>query len=210
MMKRSRTGRILHTARPVAPARPIHITTRVRPDVPGLRRPPVRALLRELLAAAHTRGVQTLAIAVMPNHLHWVVLADSAAALQDATRYVFSQFARRLNTLWNRTGPVLQDRYWSTCCKTARQSWQALGYVLRNARTAGCHQPAPADAPNARIPGMDAYTGIDEALCARDRFLQGVFGPTERARRAALVRLCAGPAPFVPLRERLQPSLPGL
>jgi len=25
-----------------------------------------------------------------------------------------------------------------------------------------------------------------------------------------LARLCAGPAPFVPLRERLQPSLSGL
>jgi len=210
MMKRSRNGRILHTSRPVTPARPIHITTRVSPDVPELRRRPVQLLLRELLVAAAARGVRTLAIAVMPNHLHWVVLAESAAALRDATRYVFGQFARRMNRHWNRTGPVFEDRYWSTCCKTARQSWQALGYVLRNARTAGCHRPAPAGAPNARIPGMDAYTGIDEALCGADRFLRSVLGPTEPARRAALARMCTGPAPFVPLRERLQPSLPGL
>jgi len=188
----------------------MHITTHVRPDVPGLRQAPVQALLRQLLAAAAARGVRTLAIAVMPNHLHWVVLADSAAALRDATRYVFSRFARRANRLWNRTGPVFDDRYWSTCCLTARQSWQALGYVLRNARTAGCHRPAPAGAPDARIPGMDAFTGLDEALCGADRFLRSVLGPTERARRAVLVRMCAGPTPFVPLRERLQPSLPGL
>jgi len=188
----------------------MHLTVRVLPDVPGLRQAPVRELLRALIGAAVARGVRTLAIALMPNHLHWVVMADSAGALRDATRYVFGQLARQLNRLRHRRGPVFDDRYWSTCCQTARQSWQALGYVLRNARAAGCHRPAPAGAPDARIPGMDAFTGIDEALCAADRFLRSVLGPTEQARRGALARLCAGPAPFVPLRERLQPNLPGL
>lgn len=210
MMKRSHTGRILHTRRAVSTARPMHLTVRVRTDVPGLRRPVVRALLRELLPAAQGRGVRTLALAVMPNHLHWVVLTESAAALRDATRYLLGQFARRLNRLFGRRGPVFVERFWSTCCKTARQCWQALGYVLRNARAAGCHVPAAGPGQNARVRGMDGFTGVDEAVLGADRFLRAVLGPTERARRAALVRLCAGPAPFVPLAERLQARLPGL
>lgn len=208
MMKRTRTGRILHTRRAVSPGRPMHLTVRVRPGVPGLRRTAVLDVLRVLLRAARERGLRTVALAVLPTHVHWVVMTPSAAVLRDATRYVLGRLAKHLNRLFGRRGPVFEDRYWSTCCRTARAAWNVLGYVLRNPWAAGCHTPAPGRRPG--VPGIDAYTGVDEELLATNRFLRAVVGPTDSARRAVLARMCAGPAPFVPLVRRLQPRLPGL
>lgn len=201
-LKRSRrTGRLLHARRPVSTRRPMHITLRVRDDVPRLRRPEVLRCFRELVAAARERGVRSVASVLMGSHLHWVVVPESADALREATKFVFSRLAKFINRLFGRRGRVFVERYYSQCCHSVRQSWQALGYVLRNPVVAGYRVPAG---------GLDRYTEVCEDVLAADPFLRSVVGPTPRLRRALLVRMTRGPVPFVPLAERLQPCLPGL
>jgi len=179
----------------------MHITTRVVAGLPELRRPEVRRRFKQLLGDARLRGVRTVAFALMDDHIHWLVVADSKQALHDATRYVLSQLARRLNRLWRRRGPLLADRYWSVCCRNVRQAFHALGYVMRNSTTAGCFLPGP--------DGFDRYVGVDEALLAGDRFLRSVVGPTPRVVRAMLRALADRPVRWRPMVERLQMRLPG-
>ena len=167
--------------------------------MPNLRQPAVWVLLRGLLAEARRRGVRTALIVVMPNHLHWMVVAESRAALRDATRYVFGQLGRELNALAGRSrGKVFDDRFWSSCCRTVRQAFAAFGYALRN------------PIPRLGGRGADPYCAFDDDALGSDPFLRSVLGLTPEQRAALLARMTAGPVPFVPLRERLQPSLPGL
>ena len=179
----------------------MHLTKRVVQGLPGLRRPDVLRLFRELVEDARGRGLETVVFAMMNEHLHWVVIPRSAEALRDATRYVFGRFARRLNRLFGRRGKVFTERYWSSCCRSVRHAWQVLGYVLRNARTAGCFVPRGR---------FDRFAAADEVTIGADNFLRAVLGPTPALRRTELLRLAAGAAPFVPLAARLQLRLPGL
>lgn len=199
MLRRSRHGRILHGRRPFTPRRPLHQTIRVRAGGPSLRQPAVRELLRGLLAQARKRGVQTALVTLMSNHIHWIAVPRSRAAFADATRYVFGQLARALNRLAGRSsGKVFDDRYGSTCCRSASQAHAAFGYVLRNPR---------------RRPGRgapDPYTAWQDDVLGADPFLRSVLGLTTEHRAALLARMAAGPVAFVPLLRRLQPCLPGL
>lgn len=198
MLKRSRSGRILHAKRPVTTRRPMHLTAHVHGDVPSLRRAEVLGAFRELVREARRRGVRTVAFALMPTHLHWMVVPDSAGALRDATRYVFGQLAKRVNALAGRRGKVFLERFWSTCCASVRQAFHALGYVLKNA---------------ARLSGArpdDRYTAADEDEMGRDAFLRSVVGVTERTRAELVARMRRGSVAFSPVLERVQGRLPGI
>lgn len=200
--KRSkRSGRLLHTRRHVVPARPIHITTHACDDVPDLRRPEIRAHLGELLAHARRCGVRTVALTVMGSHLHWMAIADSAAALRDATRVVFGKLARFVNRLFGRRGKVFVERYASTCAETTRHACHMLNYVLANPATAGYRLPADA---------RDPFTEVFEEVLTGDRFLRSVVGPPGPVRGELLARMARGRVPWVPIGERCQPRLPGL
>jgi len=196
-----RTGRLHHTRRQVVRSRPVHITTRVHDDVPSLRRKEVFDYFCELVAEARSRGVRTAAFALLGNHVHWLVVPDSAAALQDATRYAFGHLATFLNRRHGRRGKVFVDRYASSCCPSVRHAFQVLNYVLKNAAEAGYAVPDG---------GQDPFTAVFEDVLAGDRFLRSVVGPTPALRQALLARMARVAVPFVPLAERCQPRLPGL
>lgn len=177
----------------------MHLTMKVGPDVPSLRRPEVVERFRALQEIARERGVRTIAHQVMDDHIHWAVLPASAAALRDATRVVLGLLARFLNRLFGRRGPIFVDRYWSVCCKTAKHFWIMLCYVLKNAVTAGFR---------VRRGRLDPYGAVDEETLGATAFLRAVLGPTPELRRSVVLEMAQGPLPFVPLRERLQPRLP--
>lgn len=201
-MKRSkRTGRLLHGRRPVTTARPMHLTIRVHRDVGNLRDQAVLNELRVLLAEARRRGVKTVSAVLMPDHIHWLVVPESAEALRDATRYVFGKLAKLVNALLGRRGKVFVERYYSNCCRSVRQAFHALNYILKNAVAGGVRRPGL---------GPDPFGQVDEDVLASDRFLRSVVGPTASHWRALLARMWSGPVPFVPLAERCQARLPGL
>ena len=132
---------------------------------------------------------------------HRVILAESREARQDGTRYVFGQLARRLNRMWGRRGKLLTERYWSVCCKTAKQAFHAMAYVLRNAAAAGHWVTARC---------LDRYTAVDEELLGANRFLRSVLGQTSAVRRALLLDMSCRRVRFKPLLQRVQLPLPGL
>ena len=201
MLRRSRSGRILHGSRPFSAGRPMHLTTHVVDGAPSLRQPEVRRHFEELIEGARRRGVQTVSFSLLDTHIHWVILAESREARQDGTRYVFGQLARRLNRMWGRRGKLLTERYWSVCCKTAKQAFHAVAYVLRNAAAAGHWVTARC---------LDRYTAVDEELLGANRFLRSVLGQTSAVRRALLLDMSCRRVRFKPLLQRVQLPLPGL
>lgn len=87
------------------------LTQHVRPGLPSLRRREVRDHVRALIGEMGPHGVRVATYALMSNHLHLVVVAESRETLATATRHLFGQLARRLNTLWHRRGRVFDDRF---------------------------------------------------------------------------------------------------
>ena len=179
----------------------MHLTTRVVPGAPSLRQPEVLQQLRELLAGAEQRGVKTVAYALMDGHIHLLVVCESAEELRDGTRYLFSQLARRLNRMWGRRGRLFVERYWSVCCRSVKQAFHALGYVLRNAANAGHF---------VRARTLDWYTGANEAMLGANRFFRSVTGDTPGVRRRLLLDMARRVVRWTPLSERTQLRLPGL
>ena len=192
----------------------MHLTVHTRGDVPSLRTDVAMGVFRDLLAGARQRGVRTVALTIMPTHVHWVVVPESAAALRDATRYVFGQFARRLDVLLGRRGRVFVERFWSVCAKAARHAWNLLGYVLRNPAAAGLRRRRGGGSGDgwggATAGRLDRFTEVDFETLDADPFLRGLLGPDGAERCRLILRMAREAVPYAPLRERLQPVLPGL
>ena len=137
-MKRTPSGRLAYRTRDVSSRRPMHVTSRVLPDVPSMRCPEALAIVRQLVRQTRERGVRVVAYAVLGTHIHLLVRARSRAAMGDAMRYFFSLLARRLNALFARRGPVWEERFASRVARNAKQLWHTLNYVLRNPFAANC------------------------------------------------------------------------
>ena len=175
----------------------MHLSCRVVPGVPTLRRPAVLDVVRRLVRALPQRGVRVVSYTVMGNHVHLVVTAASREAMGDAMRYFFGLAARRINAVLGRSGRLWSERYACRCLRNARQAWHALNYALRNAAAAGV--PVPRG-------GWDRYTGVDPGAIEQTRFLRSVFG-FGRPLRALLLDMGCIKRPFRPLAQRLQLAL---
>jgi hypothetical protein len=71
---------------------------------------------------------------VQGNHLHLLVEATSAWDLACGLKSVVARFARAVNRVFRRTGPVLADRCHVHVLRTPREVRNAIAYVLLNAR----------------------------------------------------------------------------
>ncbi len=103
-------------------------------DVPSLRRSEPVALVREAIAASHTEGFRILEYAVLANHVHLLVEADSQDALAGAMRTLNVRLAKRLNRCFGRRGALLAERYHARRLQAPREVRNVLRYVLLNAR----------------------------------------------------------------------------
>jgi REP element-mobilizing transposase RayT len=125
-----------HAARPAIAARhPAHVTLRVRAGLPSLRSPRlVRAFERSLAEACERGDFRVVQYSLQSNHVHLVVEAAHRTALARGMIAVGSRLARAVNRVFRRRGKVLADRYHVRALKTPREVWNALRYVLLNAR----------------------------------------------------------------------------
>jgi REP element-mobilizing transposase RayT len=127
--------RVRHT---VKPGHPVHVTLRVRTEVPPLRR---RALIRELrrsFSRACERGAFRLVhYSVQRNHAHLLVEASGKQALASGMKSIAARFSRAVNRVFGRSGPVLDGRFHSVVLASRAQVRAALRYVLLNARKHG-------------------------------------------------------------------------
>jgi REP element-mobilizing transposase RayT len=133
--KHDRAG-LPHAPRAAIPARhPAHVTLRVRPSVPSLRSARlVRAFERSLGQTCERGDFRVVHYSLQSNHVHLIVEAADRGALARGMIAVGSRLARAVHRVFHRSGPVLGDRYHVRALATPREVWNALRYVLLNAR----------------------------------------------------------------------------
>ena len=136
--KRSLPGprRVAHRRRPKLDSRfPVHITTRIRDDVPRLRnRLRYKAIRAAMCAVSDRNDFAICHFSVQKNHLHLICEADDNVALAAGIKRFKQRVANALNGPRRRTGPVFFDRYHMRILKTPRHTRNTLCYVLQNAR----------------------------------------------------------------------------
>jgi REP element-mobilizing transposase RayT len=131
--------RVPHVVRPVLASRfPVHVTTRLRAELPGLRRgETLRVLHQAFFAGCERFGFRLVHFSVQSNHLHLVAEAQDREALWRGMQGLLIRSAKALNKLWARRGKVFWDRYHARILRTPREVRSALCYVLCNARKHG-------------------------------------------------------------------------
>ena len=127
---------VLHRERGSVPGHcPVHVTLRVRPDVPSLRGGPFVREFRRSLAEAKERGDFRVAHYALQHHrLHLIVEAQGTQALTRGMMSIGARLARAVNRTCGRRGPVLDGRYHHRLLRTPQEVRQALAYVLLAAR----------------------------------------------------------------------------
>lgn len=124
-------------ARLVFPGLPHHVTQR------GNRRHRVFFCDRDYLIYLHWLreyagqcGVEILAYALMPNHVHLVLVPEGRGSLPEALRCLHMRYAQRVNREKDWVGHLWQGRYFSSVVDE-RYFWAAIHYVERNPVRAG-------------------------------------------------------------------------
>ena len=154
--KRDRAGRkpnepgrprLRHGKRPTTKARfPVHITKRMRSDVPRLRNFELMSVLRRafvhgcfmrVLVDGTEFAFRICQFSVQGNHIHLICEASSNVALARGIQGWSVRVARGLNGFWKREGSVFDDRYHVEILESPSQTRNALCYVLQNARRHG-------------------------------------------------------------------------
>jgi REP element-mobilizing transposase RayT len=128
--------RVSHRARPRLASRfPVHVTTRIRDDLPRLRhRKRCKVIRAVMLAVLDQPGFRICEFSVQKSHLHLVCEAASTEALARGMKRFKHMVARGLNRLLRRKGSVFLDRYHLEILRTPQQVRNALCYVIQNAR----------------------------------------------------------------------------
>ncbi|TMA30942.1 MAG: hypothetical protein E6J87_16915, partial [Deltaproteobacteria bacterium] len=141
--RRSRGGRptgpnprVRHRSRDSFAERfPCHVTLRVREGVPSLRSIQlVGEVERSFAYGCERADFRLVHYSLQGNHAHLIVEALDRHALGRGMKAIGSWLARAVNRIFERSGPVLADRYHVRVLKTAREVRNALAYVLLNAR----------------------------------------------------------------------------
>jgi REP element-mobilizing transposase RayT len=128
---------VLHRQRPdFSHDHPIHVTFRIRRGLPSLRRPRFhRAFRQALLQVANRHDTfRVVHYSVQKDHVHCLIEAEDKQALSNGMKSLGARFARTVNRVFERIGPVLDGRYHARVLKTPREVRKALAYVLLNAR----------------------------------------------------------------------------
>jgi REP element-mobilizing transposase RayT len=128
--------RVWHREREAVPVDcPVHVTLRVRPDLPSLRSGKlVREWRRSLAEASERGGFRVAHYSLQGDHAHLIVEAHGKQALACGMKSIGARLARALNRTSGRSGPVLDGRYHHRSLRTPREVRRALAYVLLNAR----------------------------------------------------------------------------
>jgi REP element-mobilizing transposase RayT len=127
---------VLHRARaPVPVDAPVHVTLRVKANLPSLRdRRFVREWRRSLAEASERGDFRVSHYSLQGDHAHLIVEAHGKEALARGMKSIAARLARALNRISGRSGPVLDSRYHHRSLRTPREVRRALAYVLLNAR----------------------------------------------------------------------------
>lgn len=94
----------------------------------------VREVERTFARACERREFRLVHYSLQGNHAHLIIEAVGRDVLGRGMKALGSRLARAVNRVFERTGPVLADRYHVRVLRTPREVRNALAYVLLNAR----------------------------------------------------------------------------
>jgi REP element-mobilizing transposase RayT len=125
-----------HHPRPALASRhPVHVTLKVLPTAPHLRRGVCFRSIRSALARGKDRfGFRLVHFTVQGNHLHLLCEAKDRRALSRGMQGLSIRVARNLNKKVGRTGKLFAARYHERILRTPTEVRRALVYVLGNSR----------------------------------------------------------------------------
>jgi hypothetical protein len=113
----------------------VHVTVRVRGDVPSLRSNRLVREVQRSRAQACERGEFRVAhYSLQRDHAYLIVEARGKEALARGMKSVGARLARAVNRVFGRSGPVLDGRFHHRVLRTPREVRNALAYVLLNAQ----------------------------------------------------------------------------
>jgi hypothetical protein len=142
---------------------PVLVTLRVAGHVWNLRSSRCyRMIKRAFLGARGRFGMRLIEFAVLGNHLHLVVEADSSQALAQGMQGLAIRIAKALNRVMCRQGRVFADHYHSRLLKTPAELVNALSYVLGNAQH---HYGDPLNDPFSSARGRELLSEPGGWLC---------------------------------------------
>jgi hypothetical protein len=133
---------------------------RVKPGLPSLRGLREHAkLLGAITAGCEREGFRLVHYSVQSNHLHLIVEGSCRSTLSRGMQGVAIRMARALNRLWRRCGSVFADRYHDRILRSPREVWNALRYVLNNARKHGAWSSRTRPDPLSSSSWFDGWRG---------------------------------------------------
>lgn len=135
-LSESERRRVFHRQRQKIPKGcPVHVTLRMRRDVPRLRNPRLVREIRRSFAKACERGsFRVVHYSIQGNHVHMLVEAAGKEALACGMKSIAARFAHAVNRVFSRRGPVLAERFHHRVLRTPREVRNTLAYVLLNVR----------------------------------------------------------------------------
>jgi REP element-mobilizing transposase RayT len=156
----------------------VHVTLKATRNVPNLRTRRRFAVIKRAFVRfckVDGLGFRLVHFAVLSNHVHFVVEADSKRALSMGMQKLLHSISRRLNALnvWEHgakvstktgryrelagwIGRVFSDRYHAHVLKTPTEMQHAVRYVLNNAS----HHHVATDSKQG---GRDPFTSIGDS-----------------------------------------------
>lgn len=168
---RERRG-VPHRRRPkLSRHHPVHVTLRLRRDLPNMRtKVRLQTVRRCFVAACAKDGFRITDWSLQRNHLHLIAEGVSEQILARGIQGFSIRVAKQLNKLLERSGSVFDDRYHAVILKTPTQVRNAVRYVLCNGRKH--RERYPRNQPDAFSSGwwFDGWRG-------RPRFNTGVLPP---------------------------------
>jgi REP element-mobilizing transposase RayT len=138
---------------------PVHVTVRLREDVPGARGRKTREVVRAAFRAGRERfGFRLVQYSVQETHLHLLVEGRDREAVSRGMQGLLIRVAKALNKVWGRKGKVFADRYHDRILRTPREVKNAVRYVLKNAQHHGMVFEGRPD-PHSSGPWFDGWRG---------------------------------------------------
>ncbi len=114
---------------------PVHVTIRLRRDVPTLRQPRfVRRFRSSLSEACIRHGFRVVHYSIQRDHVHLLIEAQTNYSIACGMKSVGARIGKLANRLFERKGKVLDGRYHLRPLRTPLEVHRALRYVLLNHR----------------------------------------------------------------------------
>ncbi len=141
-----------HVSRPQHDSRhPVHVTLRARQGLVSLRSERVFAVLVRALERSNRFSLRIIHYSIQQDHVHLIVEADGARALDRGLRGLTVRTARAINRTLGRSGQVWNQRYhaarcavlgrsgtrWLTCCSISESTFVPHRASIRAARGHG-------------------------------------------------------------------------